>query len=577
MSKNSFFKKIDHAKEKISIGLEKLGLGKQSGFRKERTPKEVLLHWEAIQKYNRAAQRELQNINNKCDPAKGTPWVCLVHMKRSLKSKDDAAQLAASKINFENQIQTWDAISTSLVSNKIMGGPSGYGTLGEIGYVLQVPPQNILSTNETDAWVENHIGREGNNSTGKVINSFALVDHIQKRSKPLPPGFAYASKHKDAGGKIVPAPQLKTFNSLLTPSELLAKTTSDCNEVLVIGRPGVNVYEGMPPTAKVRVSAILLIKKLIPEDNYLKFINLAKSMSAANNNVPILYINDVVSHVNSYDYLASVEGVKTIKYVYDHFLSKPFTMINLPGCLASNWDLFIDTPDGRRVHRPNHGLAHTLRVANAVRVIGDMYNSRLHNDSKIPDIIIRQWQFRALFSVIGRLNDVGSRESEEYQKKMGHKTSMYDEFGKIAIAGKKKYLNKGPLDIFNSPEAVDIKKLPSIQQQKYEDLGEEIYRAAHNIDLMRCYEKSLFRKIIYESRVSSTKCLKDMIGDHLTDLMLKYHREVIKATGDRCMGFDPRANYNLKLFGQCSQDFNYCLQQINNVDKYTYDEGTYYF
>ena len=450
-------------------------------------------------------------------------------------------------------------------------------TLGVIGYVLNVPPQNIVATNESDAWVDNHAGREGNSPSGKLLNSFALVDHIQQRSKPLPKGFAYASNHKDAGGRIIPAPQLKTFNSLLTPSELSAKTI-DFNEVLVVGRPGVNVHGGMLPTAEIKVSAILLIKKYIPDHLCLGYVQLAKAMSAANNNVPILYINNVIENtIDEYDYLASAEGIKTIKYVYDHFLSKPYTMVNLPGSPASNWDVFLDTP-GRRVHRPNHGLAHTLRVENAVKVIADMYNSRLPKGSQIPAIIIHQQQFVALFSVIGRLNDVGFQESEEYQKKMGLPTSMYDDFHKVALAGKQKYLKKGPLYLFNSPQAKAITKLPLSQQVKYKKLGNEIYRAAHNIDLMRCYEKSKFHNTIYQPAPhDGVKSLNQMIGAFLTDLMLKYHRDVIKATGDRCMGFDPRADYNLNLFGRCSQDFNYCLQQINNVDKYTYDEGTTYY
>ena len=121
MSKNSFFKKIDHAKEKISIGLKKIGLGKQIDLKKGRTPKEVLLYWEAIRRSNNPAiQRDLQNINNKYDPAKGAPWMCLVHMARSLGSKDGAARINVLKANFENQIRTWDIVSTSLLSNKAL-------------------------------------------------------------------------------------------------------------------------------------------------------------------------------------------------------------------------------------------------------------------------------------------------------------------------------------------------------------------------------------------------------------------------------------------------------------------------
>ena len=76
--------------------------------------------------------------------------------------------------------------------------------------------------------------------------------------------------------------------------------------------------------------------------------------------------------------------------------------------------MFLDTPGGR-VHRPNHGLAHTLRVANAVKVIADMYNFRLPKDSKIPLIIIQQQQFIALFSVIGRVNEMSAEQSEDYK------------------------------------------------------------------------------------------------------------------------------------------------------------------
>lgn len=576
MSKNSFFKKIDHAKEKISIGLEKLGLGKQIGFRKERPPREVLQHWEATRRSRILDQVNLKDIYNSYDPSKGTPWMCLVHMARdlSVKHKDSAERIKVLKTNFENQIRTWDIVSTSLLSNKVFERDKKNAIIGVIGYVLNVPPQNIVATNETDAWVENHIGREGSSPSGKISNAFELAKHIQERSNVPQKGFTHTSNHINALNKKVAAPRLRTSNYLLTPDELSAKTIN-YNEVLVIGRPGVNIHGGMLPTAEIKVSAIFLIKKYIPDHLCLEYVQLAKAMSAANNNVPIFYINNVIENtIDEYDYLASAEGIKTIKYVYDHFLSKPYTMVNLPGCPASNWDVFLDTP-GRRVHRPNHGLAHTLRVANAVKVIADMYNSRLPKGSQIPAIIIHQQQLFALFSVIGRLNDVGFQESEEYQKKMGLPTSMYDEFHKVALAGKQKYLKKGPLYLFNSPQAKAITKLPLSQQVKYEKLGNEIYRAAHNIDLMRCYEKSKFHNIIYQPAPhDGVKSLNQMIGPFFTDLMLKYHRDVIKATGDRCMGFDPRANYNLKLFGQCSQDFNYCLQQINNVDKYTYDEVT---
>lgn len=585
MSKNSFFKKIDHAKEKISIGLEKLGLGKQIGFRKERPPREVLQHWEATRRSSIIDQVNLKDIYNSYDPSKGTPWMCLVHMARDL-SKDSVERIKVLKTNFENQIRTWDIVSTSLLSNKSFERDKKNATIGVIGYVLNVPPQNILATNETDAWIENHIGREGSSPSGKISNASELAKHLQERSNVPKKGYKHTSSHIDAlNNKKVAPPRLRTSNYLLTPAELSAKTIN-YNEVLVIGRPDVNIHEGMPRTAEVTVAAIILIKRKIPQNFSGQYVELAKAMSAANNNVPILYVNDFSEVINNTltltlsldedkdSYLASLEGIETIKHVYSNFLSKPFQKINLPGASGSNNDVFLDTPGGR-VHRPNHGLAHTLRVANAVKVIADMYNFRLPKDSQIPLIIIQQQQFIALFSVIGRVNEMSAEQSEDYKKKMNQVTSFYEESHLHYLEGVSNYEKKGYLHIFNSPEAIAIKR--SLNYTKYEKLGNEVYRAAHNIDLMRCYDKATFERVMTKPGWDGTKCLKDMIGDWLCDLMLKYHRDVIKATGNRCMGFDPPAAFNLNLFGRCSQDFNYCLQQINNVDKYTYDEGTYSF
>lgn len=123
MSKSNFFKKVDHVKEKLRDKLEKIG------FTKEQPPREVLQprqtwqtlqHWQAIRKNGIINQGDLQNIYNNYDPAKGTPWMCLVHMARNISTKDkgSAERIKVLRNNFENQIRTWDILSTSLLSNK---------------------------------------------------------------------------------------------------------------------------------------------------------------------------------------------------------------------------------------------------------------------------------------------------------------------------------------------------------------------------------------------------------------------------------------------------------------------------
>lgn len=151
-------------------------------------------------------------------------------------------------INNANDVfKTWDVISTSLIS--IREVKRQYKTslrsrlrpmIGEVAFILDVPPQNIIGTFCSDGWFPNHAGREGNSPTGRVINSYALFDSIRS-------GITQKGKVTKGG-----------CNQVYDPKTLLGKTPDNYhNECLIVGRGGVNTYSGFPVTVDLRVKGII--------------------------------------------------------------------------------------------------------------------------------------------------------------------------------------------------------------------------------------------------------------------------------------------------------------------------------
>lgn len=80
-------------------------------FKKECPPKEVLQYWEGF--INPIYQVELQNRYHNLDPARSS-WKYIVHMARSLETEGEQRTQVLLE-NFEQQIRTWDIVSTSLL------------------------------------------------------------------------------------------------------------------------------------------------------------------------------------------------------------------------------------------------------------------------------------------------------------------------------------------------------------------------------------------------------------------------------------------------------------------------------
>jgi hypothetical protein len=71
------------------------------------------------------------------------------------------------------------------------------------------------------------------------------------------------------------------------------------NEVIVISRPEISLYQNMPPTSLIKVKGIYVVRDMFDGEfammifdvrNPERYANLPLKMSTANNGVPIIYV-----------------------------------------------------------------------------------------------------------------------------------------------------------------------------------------------------------------------------------------------------------------------------------------------
>ncbi|MBR7653217.1 hypothetical protein KCX83_12880 [Brucella oryzae] len=180
--------------------------------------------------------------------------VWLAHMIRDEKS-------LAYHSNFESLISNWDIISCSLLNfNSIKEG----SLFGSVGFLLSVPPQNIIGAHSDDLWFPNHIGSN--------YKKFPLGADRAFRAGLLAQSLL---TNVNLQG---PLEQIKRYRNVkmtrvLPPLELLQKNMkySKHNEVLVVGRRNINIYNDKPSTSNIIVRAIIISP--IQQEIY-KFTNL---------------------------------------------------------------------------------------------------------------------------------------------------------------------------------------------------------------------------------------------------------------------------------------------------------------
>ncbi|WP_065760186.1 hypothetical protein [Pseudomonas defluvii] len=156
----------------------------------------------------------------------------------------------------EHVFATWDIISATLIDFNRVGivdvlNPRRRNSFQELGFILDVPIQNIVGMHHQDLWFPNHAGTvkdPGSAGGRRVTDSNALTDALYKGIRV-------------DGKQLMP----KGFHQIRIPGDMLYHTRL-YNEVLIVGRSGVNTYPGLPQTGRIKIREVAIFRHYIHEN-----------------------------------------------------------------------------------------------------------------------------------------------------------------------------------------------------------------------------------------------------------------------------------------------------------------------
>ena len=231
--------------------------------------------------------------------------------------------------------------------------------------------------------------------------------------------------------------------------------------------------------------------------------------------------------------------VDTAQYVYQEYLSKEYSC---PSC-KDDWE-YIDLIAHKKIPRPNHGLAHTLRSAAFVPQVVDAYNA--FNGAKITHIQAENMQLALLFFVAGRENDVSKKDDP----------TNYDRFRKKSAMLFEGYVKEQLPNRFTAERFRHYKMAIQNPNEK-EDPEYQIIRICHNLDLARCTSE--------EKYTSVKEYISKYVGKTSTEKLAQCAIDCLSATGDRIYLSSIAKDYKGLLFIACSENVCLCLDKINRV------------
>lgn len=223
--------------------------------------------------------------------------------------------------------------------------------------------------------------------------------------------------------------------------------------------------------------------------------------------------------------------VQHAQYVYDNFLSKPYKDSAI---CSEDLDVKIN---GTTVYRPNHGLAHTLRMTFVYLhgVINYLINHAKDSSIKTAGELISSIdkyniQIALLFTIIGRESEVSFVENADKQ-------SLYKKISaqQYRIYAKKLNVPDVEIDMYaaiiehlgNPPFLLDN---PSIDAKyKFALIAMNL---AHRLDLARCYTPEEYAHALektYDVVTRSTQQQTDLLQ------LIKLATKSISNSGDRLM------------------------------------------
>jgi hypothetical protein len=227
--------------------------------------------------------------------------------------------------------------------------------------------------------------------------------------------------------------------------------------------------------------------------------------------------------------------IKASQYVYDKHLVNAYTNRSY----TADWSL--DTPLGV-VNRPNHGLAHTLRVTAMIPVVAQFLKVDMAKED------LKLLQLASLFAVTGRENDGGFSDNK----------TLYESFRKKSAENFKIYAESINMDPASIQKGYDLVLNMGKPDKTSDDFT--ILNVTHKLDLIRCYnDKQLQNSIINPllSKMSKENC--DRLMDHALDMIVE--------TGDSVVSYkheEPKEQDKTKFY-QMSTNVKSCWDEILSI------------
>lgn len=261
-------------------------------------------------------------------------------------------------------------------------------------------------------------------------------------------------------------------------------------------------------------------------------------------------------------FFESSRNIEVINKLHKDHLSKPYDPSE-KNKDPNSGDWTLNCGNNKTLHRPNHGLSHTLRGAALVPEVfysyathstDKMTRERVQNLSKDD---IKRMQVAMLFSVVGRKSELGFADNP----------GVYGGYRKTSAELFEQYAKTHYKDLFTSPEQIAYWKRLVLDygnpgfhadaNRPEQAIIAKIMRQCHCLDLLRCYSKEEFAKKV-------SKPLQDDLGVDAANNLVNYSKTLLEKTGDRLMG---TKGYNLQEHWLNNTDVSHCIDTLNSASQ----------
>ncbi|MER5274111.1 hypothetical protein [Serratia marcescens] len=166
--------------------------------------------------------------------------------RKTMFARTSISEIAQTVKNFSGSASKPELTSELSIKNeKQYYSKSENITYGEIAFVLDFSPSNIIGTFPSDVWFPNHVGLEKSNP---IERSSAL-------SKAIFNGESEGNRATLPKGTYV---DVMPYQELLDKSKELRR---QYNEVILMGKGGISLHPTMPASKAIKVKEIIILPR----------------------------------------------------------------------------------------------------------------------------------------------------------------------------------------------------------------------------------------------------------------------------------------------------------------------------